>query len=78
MVLMIVLKYLAGQFFFLTVQISCCERLRPEDVSAVKGSRAPPPPGSGAPGPPKQKTKTDRFLTVTCAAGEILKARGPN
>ena len=25
----------------------------------------PPPPGSGAPGPPKQKTKTDRFLTVT-------------
>ena len=24
-----------------------------------------PPPWSGAPGPPKQKTKTDRFLTVT-------------
>jgi len=24
-----------------------------------------PPPGSEAPAPPKQKTKTDRFLTVT-------------
>ena len=26
---------------------------------------APPPPGSEGQAPPKQKTKTDRFLTVT-------------
>ena len=36
----------------------------------------PPLAGSGAPGPPKQKTKTDRsdrYIAVTCAAGELLR-----
>ena len=37
--------------------------------------------GSGAPAPPKQKTKNrlffDRYIAVTCAAGEVLRCEGP-
>ena len=46
------------------VQEQACVRRAGRSVFDLSES-GPPPPGSEGPAPPKQKTKTDRFLTVT-------------